>query len=1521
MKIETERLLSLIEFSKEVTKLQNSPVCNVASHKDFYRYEHQLQELPGLSFNCEEETSEIWLRVERLRESNAPIPKEPLLELWLDLSNNPLKEPSLKTAVEVTELSKAGFMDLSEDNRPDDTLFISLQEFKQAEEVRNYLKDYLNTEWKSWSKEEQKRRKTIGLYRELFTLKHRLAGMVGNSDIECVWGIGIVVWDMKGTKVSYPLISQMVNISINETTSAIEISPRSTESHLEIEIYETEDNVGAIELSKTYKEFVSTNSQIFSPFNKSTFENILRLAVSCLDSQGVYWPEETTDDDRSLPNASEELKITNTWVLFVRPRNKNTFIHDLENFKHDLTQNPDAELPNAICSVMTEPPEIHQDVRLPDFRGISIVRRYEEPSTKEDQKIADLHFPMPFNEEQARIVQMLEKHDGVVVQGPPGTGKTHTIANIVSHYLANGKRILVTSMKEPALDVLRDKLPAEIRPLAVSILTKEQEGMEQFEYAISKIASEIQIIDQKVYEKDIAALKDMLDRLHGEIAQIDRKMSDWAKKNLQPILIDNQSILPVDTAREVVKGEGQHEWLTDRLLLQDNPLFNNKDIARLREARRIVVNDIAYLDAQLPAVSSLPDSREIIHLHHDLLRYAALQSDIQAGKIPSLTDCEHETFTQVLSLSKKIETQISRYQKISEFFEKYKSVQVLLQQSSSQLMETFNSLGAEIQNAIDEKHRFLLKPVSMPNDTEVDENIIVAVQNKIAGKSPFGFAGLLGKGVVKKKFEKLLVLERPPDSVEEWKHVYDWIILHKRFRELVIRWNAIATEMKLECFAPIEASHVLKANEYYSQYSEVQFFIDCETEIKGHIQTIFSGWTGCLVEANLESMHELKLILDQHILKEQLLQAWIKKENLEETLCGYQGNIIEEIKLFLKESLGNPSTTEIQLQTKWSEFMEELKRLHSLEPSFSDIIEICNRIEQSGAKLWADRLRTEPPQTTIDLALPDHWQSAWRLCKLSNFLESVDPRKELKKLSDDRQKAISHLAKAYVTIVEKCTWLKLSQNANPKIRTALEAFRTSIIKIGKGMGKRAAILRQVARNASQEAAKAIPCWIMSHLKISEYLPSQLGYFDLVIIDEASQSDFSALPAILRAKKVLIVGDDKQVSPDGNFMEIDKIQNLMARYLATQVGIYRAQMDPGQSIYDLFKVVYANSTIMLKEHFRCVRPIIEYSKREFYNHELQPLRLPNFSERLDPPLIDVLVEDGFRNDKINAPEAHFIVDEIKKICTDEKNYNRTIGVISLLGGTQANTIFNMLQKELSPAEIDRYEITCGDARTFQGKERDIIFLSMVVSPNQAYAQTKISFAQRLNVAASRARDRMYLVRSIEADELSPKDHYLRNLIEHFRNPYGQDQEKLEDMRSLCESDFEREIYDVLAERGYRVIPQVKVGRFRIDMVVEGHHDTRLAIECDGDRYHGADQWESDMNRQRILERIGWQFWRCFASTFVKNRTEVINDLIFTLTEHGIEPIGKDNAPRSIHTEHRRVLGLPKQTELQESEFTQ
>lgn len=1509
--LEHQRLHSLIEFAQASATLKSSPISDVGSHL-FCEYEHALSGLPGVHINPNSEDDEVWLVVDRLHESHPPVINQALLGLWVDLSNNPAKEPTLKPAVEKKKLLEKGILEKEEDE-DDEPALILLQDFVRKSEVEGQLKAYIATKWHPWAEEEKKRRRTIQLYGKLFTLKQQLDGSIIDAQLEIAMGVGMAIWNMAGTKVCYPLVTRLTEIHVNELTMAIEIRPRDIEPRLELDVFAAADNPGTAELEKAFKDFLAKATQTFSPFDSGTFDGVLRSAVAALDSKAVYWPSQTSPDDRKLPQATDTLKITDTWVLLARPRSKSLFVQDLERFKVAL-EGSDCILPNAIKAVLKEPSTKNDDVALPAYRGISIIHGgVGSGGNSEAQKAKDLYFPMAFNDEQVRIVQMLERYDGVVVQGPPGTGKTHTIANIISHYFALGKRVLVTSMKDPALAVLRDKLPEEIRPLAISLLTSEQEGMKQFEYAISKIASEIQTIDRISYKKDIEQLEHGIDALHAKLSSIDRQISNWAKKNLDPIVIDEVEYTPVQAALEVVAGEGQYEWLEDKIGIENKPLFNNADILRLREARRAISGDMDYLGVHLPEITSFPETIELLRIHQDLSRYAELESALDSGDLPALSNSDDATLEKACQLGEEVNLLFDLEKKIDSYGVSWSSSarNFLVQKSSraEDVLKIFDELGAEIQETVKERNDFLSKPVITPCDIELDDEVCEAIKNRSVGKSAFGITGLVGKSASKKKLEEIRILSTSPSTPEDWQHVLSYVDLQRKFRDLVARWNSIAKEVSVDSFSAVDPSHAVTAREYYDLHHIIRQHIEIESRIIEQTKQIFPEWEKCThITSDKAHLTELKRHIDNHALKKRLSNAWSYKEKVQNILSEFQGDIIVSLEHCSTKVLGNPEVSDIEVQSQWSQLIGELKRLHSLQGFFSDIADITNRIEQSGAAKWAESLRRTPPTDTSDTLLPDSWSKAWKLKRLATFLEAADARSELRILTKQRKETESTLAQAYQRSVAKRTWLKLAENATPDIRSALVAFQAAIAKIGKGSGKRAIRYRQDARKAASRANHAIPCWIMPHWRISESLPPDFGCFDLVIIDEASQSDLSALPALLRAEKVLIVGDDKQVSPDGVGLEEEKIRNLMSRYLANQVEHYRAQMTPERSIYDLFKVVFAQSSTMLREHFRCVSPIIEYSKREFYNHELKPVRLPNSSERLDPPLVDILVEDGFRKGDINLPEAYFIVNEIKKICDDPDMRDRTIGVVSLLADKQALKIWEMLEDKVGPEKIEQHQIACGDARTFQGKERDIMFLSMIVSPGDAHAQSRDSIAQRFNVAASRARDRMYLVRSIEMDQLSPNDKLRRNLLSHFVTPYMQDEKRVESLRELCESDFEREVFDILTERGYRVLPQVKVGEYRIDMVVEGHNDARLAIECDGDQYHGADRWDDDMHRQRTLERVGWQFWRCFASTFVKNKKDVVSDLMEALTERGIEPIGGESSPRSIHTELRRVKGI-------------
>ena len=287
-------------------------------------------------------------------------------------------------------------------------------------------------------------------------------------------------------------------------------------------------------------------------------------------------------------------------------------------------------------------------------------------------------------------------------------------------------------------------------------------------------------------------------------------------------------------------------------------------------------------------------------------------------------------------------------------------------------------------------------------------------------------------------------------------------------------------------------------------------------------------------------------------------------------------------------------------------------------------------------------------------------------------------------------------------------------------------------------------------------------------------------------------------------KLLIVGDDKQVSPTAGFIEERKILQLQHNYLNNQP--YADLVLPGGSLYSLARAMFPGQNILLREHFRCVEPIIRFSF-QFYTEELIPLRLPATSERLDPPLIDVYVTNGHKDRRqINIPEAEAIVDEIEKIVNDTAYDNRTLGVVSLIGAKQAHHIQGLLLERIGEEAFLRHKISCGDSATFQGKERDIMFISMVASTESKSAQTALHFEQRFNVALSRARDREYLFRSVTGDMLNPND-LKAKVISHFRSPMPSPRQNTDDLFELCDSNFERDVLRRLLDLGYHVTPQV------------------------------------------------------------------------------------------------------------------
>ena len=206
------------------------------------------------------------------------------------------------------------------------------------------------------------------------------------------------------------------------------------------------------------------------------------------------------------------------------------------------------------------------------------------------------------------------------------------------------------------------------------------------------------------------------------------------------------------------------------------------------------------------------------------------------------------------------------------------------------------------------------------------------------------------------------------------------------------------------------------------------------------------------------------------------------------------------------------------------------------------------------------------------------------------------------------------------------------------------------------------------------------------------------------------------------------------------------------------------------------------------------------------------------------------------------------------------------------------IDGLLQKMLDPKEYESRKIQCGVPAQFQGDERDIIFISIVQGPNEHGGPIRLiraegrndMYRKRYNVATSRAKDQLWVIHSLNPEiDLQPEDIRL-DLINYAINPSVNYDTRLIE---LTESNFEKRVLQTLLNKGYEVHPQWKVGAYRIDMVIKDGVN-RVALECDGEKWHTLDNLADDLRRQAILERLGWRFIRIRGSAFYRNPEETM-----------------------------------------------
>lgn len=1463
-----EKLASILTYIHQVEKLRKKAAYTVPG-EFFAVAENALVGLPGVSTNLVTGPDDVWIQIDRLIETPPPSPPEELSP-HIRLSRSPSKPPELLHPQE------------SEDTSAADQAAAHLI----AEQL---FEAYCKESWSPWAEAEAPIRRSIAVYNKLFSVQQAMALEGAETPLEMVIGIGMAHWSPTGSgkRVAHPLITLPVEVSLDSGSFALRVQPRAADPTIELDCYTELECRGVHQVEAFWKAFLGSRATNLTPFEPESYEPALRTAVSFLDSGGRYVPRLNSNGSGRLDE--DHLVVVDEWTLFARRRSQHPFIQDLQRLQQSLETLE--HVPAAVRSLVVEADDSTSFSEPPLFRGLSGAAGIGNANE-------ELYFPLPYNDEQTQIVAGLHRSPGVVCQGPPGTGKSHTIANIVCHYLAQGKKVLVSSKGETALEVLREKIPEEIRPLCVALLSDEREGMRQFEAAIEEIAKNLSDINPLAVEQQIAAVEHKINVIHAEMAAVDASITAIAQQHLMAVRWRGRECRPEELALYVSRNAEAHQWLDDLVPVDSHPPLTEAEVTDLRAALDAVGDDVDHIGSDIPAPNAVPSADDLAATHSALQRANAVSGSIRSGALPPMVDgASEDDARQLLTL---LSAEQALHVGCSELgIDPLGPLRALAlaDPADNPTAAALVPLLEEMLRLERERQAITAAAVSAP-DTPASAEVLEAITRLSQGKRAFSIP--IGKKDARDFIDQCRIATLQPSSTEEWQLVLRALLLRRSAAAALSKYNAMAAEAGLPpqpsdvevALPPLaricrQAAALMRSSTHYPQQA-----LRLARKLFGDSFAPSAPVYSAHGMAMLRTFVEENLTLRATSTARANVQTWADRVEK----CS--GPEAAQLKA-LWPQIGTLQSVDSLIST-FGHVRDRLTHLRSLQPYFITILRCSDHLRKAGANNLAGRLLCAQ---TARQSIGSDWVDAWFWAAARTFTSTLHGQDRLRELEGARQQSQEALSRSYKELVAARTWLGVYRHAPPSVRQALQAYLNSVQNIGSGTGVRAIRYRQDARTAMQRAYAAVPCWILPHWRVSEAMPAEIGLFDLVIIDEGSQSDLWALPVLLRGKKLLVVGDHKQVSPSAVGMEETKIRELRARFLADQV--HGAMMTPERSIYDLARVVFADRSVMLKEHFRCVPAIIEFSNREIYESSIRPLRLPPRNQRLDPPLVDVYIKGAARRGDTNPAEAIAVVDLVREMIDTKAARGRTIGVVTLMGSQQDRLIKQMMNDRIPIEHQREHDIAVGTPPVFQGRERDIMLMSMVVTPDNRGAASGLVYEQRINVAASRARDRMILVRSVAAEDLTAANDIRRKLIAHFARPFSQDQAVTENQRAQCESPFEEEVFNFLTDRGYRVTPQVPVSGYRIDMVVEGAAGRRLAVECDGDRFHGPERWDSDMRRQRVLERAGWTFWRCFASTYTLRRSEVEMDLLETLQRMGIEPLGSAASSTSLWAEQREL----------------
>ncbi|WP_139904760.1 AAA domain-containing protein [Clostridium thermarum] len=1460
-----ERIIRLFQFLKQYNNIKN-PIITDISNQPWKKWMDNLPKHKTVLNNIycqqqDEKACEGILRVKRPVLTACPtLPIE--LRQWVEVGWDHING-DVKVKAEIKVRKEASYKDEIE------YTVVKFEEDRERVKVFNHWK----AQREAWVKEEQPARAADDLFNTLYGLYSTI--MREPEAVELILGDAFLLYK-KDVFIDHPLLLQHVKLEFDADIPEFILrhSDKGTEIYRSL-FYYIEDLNSEL-LRELYDEFDINKYSVLEQANTNSFLNRLANALS---AKGQFH-----EFRMDVSNNYENPQIYRRPVLFLRKRNIG-FGTALDSVLEDI--NTAGKLPGFLKDVV----------------GCTEERHYTEEAFKTMGSLnpngidEDILMTKPANSEQLAVAKYLEYNDAVLVQGPPGTGKTHTIANMIGHLLAQGKSILVTSYSEKALSVLKSKVADNLQALCLSLLSTT-ESREEMEKTLDEINENRSRLNPATLIWQIEALERVRREQISRLRNLQLKLKDARLNEYRPIVINGEEFKPIEAAKFLSKYKDTYSWIPTPVKGGEGTSLTEAEILELYGSDILI-----SAEEEREYHNDLPELEELMS-PTDFYKLITKKNSYREEELKSYEDCWHpvrrEASIEALQVViKDINAALEKLQTENEWM-----LAAMEGSREDAVRKNWEGLIREIDkvykmNLVISEELIKYNPEIQQVDSKIDvEKLLEAIIEKLEASGKVSRLNLILNPDMKTVINSCRINGKVPKHLNEYRALLKYYRLSKARMQLANRWD--------RQMAPLGADRTYAMG--------VDFEIVCH-KYRGLLEEALlwyeKYWNPIISKLKSLGVDLIRVDKNIDLSKDKYSRLKYIKQELGPKLIAVINSEIYRLEyskyVNLKEGIERKVNTYSQAQT--SKIISSLQTALHMESValYKEAYEALANLKKKGQdidrrKYLLRKLSDTAPAWAKEIALrnPPHGEGnpptaikeAWLYAQFSQELIERDSQ-YIESIQEEILKIEEELKENTAELAFKKAWQAklLNFQDNRKQVQAIEGWRQLIRKIGTGTGKKVEVYKAEARKLMPECQGAIPVWIMPLSKVVENFNPRQNKFDVVIIDEASQADLMGLVALYLGKKAIVVGDNEQVSPLAVGERSEDVDKLIKEYL---YDIPNDKLYSGKfSIYDLAQAS-GYQPVRLREHFRCVPEIIQYSNWLSYNGAIKPLR-DSSEVVIKPATVTYRVHGATCRNKMNKKEAETIVSLILACCESEEYKDKTFGVITLRGEKQAALIDTMLQNRMEPSEYKKRQILCGKSANFQGDERDIIFLSMV-DTNESEGLLNLMkygnddlYKKRYNVAVSRARDQIWLVHSIGDDDLKPGD-IRKELMEYLKNPTSKEI-IFDTLSKAAESEFEVDVMKFLIGRGYSIKPQWSVGSYRIDMVAI-YKDKKVAIECDGERWHGEDKLEEDMVRQAILERLGWRFIRIRGSEFYRNKLSTMERVCERLTAMEIYPCNGD-----------------------------